>query len=216
MTKPTRTAFTLVELLVAIVLGSILMGTLMGVLRRSFSEITVATRDDPSLTRNVLLLEQLRRDFSNARRLQIGIDRFELEGFIHRDPDTLIATQRPARVTYQIRRDRNQSLLVRSQIESNQSGPLPPGTFTGPFTEAVFAGAQHMLVSSNQVGISSESLSQNDRKSFDDADNIGAYSSSLSSNLVTRSNTVPSLVRVVLVDRRNRTIFDQSFSRQRE
>ncbi len=214
--KPTRNAFTLIELLVAIVLGSVLMGTLMGVLRRSFSEITVATRDDPSLIRNVLLLEQLRRDFSNARRIQIGIDRFELEGFIHRDPDTLIATQRPARVIYEIRRDRNQSLLVRLQMESNQSSPLSRGTFTGPFTEAVFAGAQHMLVSSNQVDISSEFLSQNDRLAFDDADKVGAGSSPQSTKSVTRQNVVPSLVRVMLVDRRNRTIFDQTFSRQRE
>lgn len=214
--KPTRNAFTLIELLVAIVLGSVLMGTLMGVLRRSFSEITVATRDDPTLIRNVLLLEQLRRDFSNARRMQIGIDRFELEGFIHRDPDTLIATHRPARVIYEIRRDRNQSLLVRLQIESNQSSPFSPGSLTGPFTEAVFAGAQHMIVSSNQVGISSESLSTNDRKTFDDADNIGANSSSPSTNLMTRRSVVPSLVRVILIDHRNRTIFNQTFSRQRD
>jgi prepilin-type N-terminal cleavage/methylation domain-containing protein len=212
MIRSTRNAFTLIELLVAIVLGSVLMGTLMGVLRRSFSEISVATRDDPSLIRNVLLLEQLRRDFSNARRMRIGLDRFELEGFIHRDPNTLISTHRPARVVYEIRRDREQSLLVRSQMEGNQSGPFS----TGPFTEAVLAGAQHMFVSSNQVGIASESMSQNDRSAFEDADNVGVGSSLQSSDAATRRNVVPSSVRVVLVDRRNRTIFDQTFSRQRE
>ncbi len=212
MIRSTRNAFTLIELLVAIVLGSVLMGTLMGVLRRSFSEISVATRDDPSLIRNVLLLEQLRRDFSNARRMRIGIDRFELEGFIHRDPNTLISTQRPARVVYEIRRDREQSMLVRSQMEGNQSNPFS----TGPFTEAVLAGAQHMFISSNQVGITSESLSQNDRSAFEDADNVGAGSSLQSSDVATRRNVVPSSVRVVLVDRRNRTIFDQTFSRHGE
>lgn len=212
MNKPTKNAFTLIELLVAIVLGTILMGTLLGVLRRSFSEITVATRDDPSLNRNVLLLEQFRRDFSNARRMQIGIDRFELEGFVHRDPNTLIATQRPARVIYEIRRDRDQSLLVRVQMESNQSNPFS----SGPFTEAVFAGARRMLVRSNLVGISSESLSQNDQRSFTDADNLGGGSVAQSSEIMTRRNVIPSLVQIVLLDKRGRTIFDQSFSRQRE
>ena len=212
MRQTTRNAFTLIELLVAIVLGTILMGTLMGVLRRSFSEITVATRDDPSLNRNVLLLEQLRRDFSNARRMQIGIDRFELEGFIHRDPKTLIATQRPARVIYEVRRDREQSLLVRVQMEGNQSNPFS----SGPFTEAVFAGARRMLVRSNLVGISSESLSQNDQRSFTDADNLGGGSVAQSSEIMTRRNVIPSLVQIVLLDKRGRTIFDQSFSRQQE
>jgi len=212
MNKPTKNAFTLIELLVAIVLGTILMSTLMGVLRRSFSEITVATRDDPSLNRNVLLLEQLRRDFSNARRMQIGIDRFELEGFVHRDPKTLIATQRPARVIYEIRRDRDQSLLVRVQMEGNQSNPFS----SGPFTEAVFAGARGMLVRSNLVGISSESLSQNDQRSFTDADDLGGGSVAPSSEIMTRRNVVPSLVQVVLLDKRSRTIFDQTFSRQQE
>jgi len=212
MRQTTRNAFTLIELLVAIVLGTILMGTLMGVLRRSFSEITVATRDDPSLNRNVLLLEQIRRDFSNARRMQIGIDRFELEGFIHRDPKTLIATQRPARVIYEIRRDRDQSLLVRVQMEGNQSNPFS----SGPFTEAVFAGARRMLVRSNLVGISSESLSQNDRRAFTDADDLGGGSVAQSSEIMTRRNMIPSLVQIVLLDKRGRTIFDQSFSRQQE
>ena len=212
MNKPTKNAFTLIELLVAIVLGTILMSTLMGVLRRSFSEITVATRDDPSLSRNVLLLEQFRRDFSNARRMQIGIDRFELEGFVHRDPKTLIATQRPARVIYEIRRDRDQSLLVRVQMEGNQSNPFS----SGPFTEAVFAGARGMLVRSNLVGISSESLSQNDQRSFTDADDLGGGSVAPSSEIMTRRNVVPSLVQVVLLDKRSRTIFDQTFSRQQE
>jgi prepilin-type N-terminal cleavage/methylation domain-containing protein len=149
MNKPTPKAFTLIELLVAIVLGTILMGTLMGVLRRSFSEVALATVNEPSLHRNVLLLEQLRRDLTNARRMQIGVDRLELEGFIHRDPKTLIATLRPARVIYEIRRDREQSLLVRIQLDKNPSNPFS----TGPFTEAVFAGAQHLLVRSNLVGV---------------------------------------------------------------
>ena len=70
-------AFTLVEMIVALVLGTLLLATLMGVLRRSFFEIATSRQVDPSVHRMGLLADQLRRDLTNARSISVGNKRFE-------------------------------------------------------------------------------------------------------------------------------------------
>ena len=193
-----RCAFTLIEIIVALVLGTLLLATLMGVLRRSFSEIGVATRDDPGVARLGLLVEQLRRDLTNARKMYVGNNRFELVGFIHRDPSTLIATLRSARVIYEIRQNGTQSLLVRVQTDDAR-GILSSESFT----EAVYLGAINMLVSSNEV------------RAFSEADKLG-LSSVNSASLLNRRDAVPSSVQIVILDQRGRTILDQTFWRERD
>jgi hypothetical protein len=59
-------------------------------------------------------------------------------------------------------------------------------------------------------------VSQNDQKAFADVDSLGAQSIGQQSEVLTRRNVVPSRVQIMLVDRRGKTIFDQSFSRQQE
>ena len=183
-----RSAFTLIEIIVALVLGTLLLATLMGVLRRSFSEIGNATRNDPSVARLGLLVEQFRRDLTNARGMVVGNNRFELVGFGHRDPMTLIATLRPARVIYEIRQDGMQSLLVRIQTDDSRDATMS----TGPFVEPVYFGAKNMVVSSNQVS----AFSNSDRGS--------------------RQSAVPSSVQIVILDHAGRTILDHTFTRQRD
>ena len=183
-----KQAFTLIEIIVALILGTLLLATLMGVLRRSFSEIGISTRNDPSIERLGLLVEQFGRDLTNARSMVVGENRIELVGFGHRDPTTLIATLRPARVTYEIRQDGMRSLLVRIQTED--SSDLP--TQTGPFIEPVYFGAASMFVSSNQVAV----LSVADKTS--------------------QPRAVPTSVQIMILDGRGRKVLDHTFARQRE
>ncbi len=183
-----KRAFTLIEIIIALVLGTLLLATLMGVLRRSFSEIGNATRTDPSIARLGLLVEQFGRDIANARSMVIGINRVEFVGFGHRDPATLIATLRPARVIYEIRQDGMKSLLVRIQTEDLHGLPMS----TGPFVEPVYIGAKTMIVSSNQVN------------AFSAAERIN------------RPTAIPSSVQIVILDQGDRTILDQTFTRQRD
>lgn len=194
-----RHGFTLMELIVALVLGAILLITLVGVLRRSFAEIRVATSDDRASHRYSLLLEQLRRDVSNARRIDSGSNRLGLEGFIHRDPETLIATQRPARVIYEIRRNGTQSSLVRIQVEIPNGSPVS----TQPWIELVYAGAGTLLVSSNQVGV----LTESDRLGSRPEDRI---------QLEQTRYAIPSALQIIILDQPGRIILDHTFSRQRD
>jgi len=196
----TQAAFTLIELVVAIALGTLLLTTLMGVLRRSFAEIRVAASDDPSKLGRVLLAEQLRRDLTNARRMTVGNNRFELEGFIHRDPVTLIATHRPAHVIYEVRQSEGQSLLVRIQSAGRRGIRIR----SNQFVESVYAGVANMLVSSNQASVMAT-----------EAETIG-LGPDAKSKLSERRATVPSSVKVLLIDLRGGTILDQTFVRQRE
>jgi prepilin-type N-terminal cleavage/methylation domain-containing protein len=194
-----KDAFTLIELVVALVLGTLIMTTLMGVLRRSFNEFGAAATDDLIVLRNEWLVEQLRRDLSNARQMQVGMNRFELSGFVHRDPTTLISTHRPARVLYEIRSVEKLSVLFRIQTDS----ALTMTSQGGQLTEAIFIGAGTLQVSTNQIG------------AFSEADTIGLGEKALL-NLMNQRNAVPSSVQIVLLDQRGRTIINQTFSRQQE
>ncbi len=183
-----KRAFTLIEILIALVLGTLLLATLMGVLRRSFSEIGNSTQTDPSIARHGLMVEQFGRDIANARSMIVGNNRVEFVGFGHRDPATLIATLRPARIIYEIRQDGLKSLLVRIQTEDSPDLPMS----TEPFVEPVYVGAKTMIVSSNQVNV------------FSAAERIH------------RPSRVPSSVQIVILDQGDRTILDQTFTRQRD
>jgi len=191
--------FTLLELLISLVLGALLLGALAGVLRRSFAEIAIAHSDDPSVAHLSLLIEQFDRDMTNARYMRVGNNRLELVGFIHRDPITLIATHRTARVVYEVRRNGRQSMLVRIQRDDSRVQLTQDGTLVEP----VYAGVGRLLVSSNQVGALSET------------DTIGLSSEDRAS-IVRQRDAVPSSVQIVMLDPRGRTLFNHTFSRQRE
>lgn len=186
-------------MVVALVLGTILLATLMGVLRRSFSEIAFAIQDDPSIQRTGLLADQLRRDLANARRMRVGSNRFELVGFGHRDPRTLVATLRPARVIYEIRQDGKRSLLARIQIEDGKG----TASFSSPFVEPVHFGAATMMVSTNEV------------RGFSQLGEMAQQAAELSSN-ASRGGSVPSSIQIAIADQRGRMIFDQTFTRERD
>jgi len=194
-----KRAFTLVEMIIAIVLGTLLLASLMGVLRRSFSELAVATQDDPRVSRKGLLVDQLRRDMSNARSISVGNNRFELMGFGHRDPLTLVSTLLPARVIYEIRRHKKQSMLVRVQIADTPGRPF----VAVPFTEAVYVGADNLVLTSNEV------------RAFSKLDLIGSDNAE-KSRIARQQDNVPSSVQIVILDQRGRTLLDQTFTRERD
>ncbi len=193
-----NSAFTLVEMIVALVLGTLLLATLMGVLRRSFSEVANSMRDDPNFNRMGLLVDQLRRDMSNARSIFVGENRLELVGFGHRDPRTLVATLRPARVIYEIRKEGMRSILARVQIEDSRGLP----SNSAPFVEPVYVGAANLLLTSNEV----RAFSPADEKRFEAA---------VQSGPPTLRDAVPSSVQIVILDQRGTTILDQTFTRER-
>ena len=194
-----KIAFTLVEMIVALVLGTLLLATLMGVLRRSFSEIVSSTRDDSNFNRMTLLVDQLRRDMSNARRILVGDNRFELVGFGHRDPLTLVATLRPARVVYEIRKDGMRSILVRVQIEDSRGLP----STSVPFVEPVYVGAANLLLTSNEA------------RAFSPLDSMG-FEVAVQSSQTGQRDAVPSSVQIVILDQRGGTILDQTFTHERD
>jgi len=197
---PVTTAFTLIELVVALLLGTLLLITLMGVLRHSFSVVGTSLSDEPLTMRRDVLIEQLRRDLTNARRMQVGINRFELAGFIHRDPATLIATHRPARVLYEVRKNGRLSILFRTQTDE----ALALTSQSGQLVEPVFLGAGDLVVSTNRIG------------AFSDADQIGLGIQGKSNASAARRLEVPGSVQVVLTDQRGRTVINQTFTRLRE
>jgi len=146
LARRTAFAFTLIELVVALVLGSLLLTLLMAVMRRSFTQLRVAS-DDTSLVKSTLLIDQLRRDFTNARRLRVGVNAFELTGFIHRDPETMIATQLPARAVYEVQPWGDSTMLVRVQSDLNPSLL----NMKNQLVEPAYGGVNRLVVTSNAV-----------------------------------------------------------------
>jgi prepilin-type N-terminal cleavage/methylation domain-containing protein len=189
--------FTFVEMIVALVLGTLLLTTLLGVMRRCFVDLANVMRGDLSAEGTRGLIEQLRRDLSNARSISQGSNRFELVGFIHRDPENLVGTMRSAKVRYEIRQSGRLSVLVRVQTEENT------GSFQTqqPMIETVHVGAHKLFLSTNEVRL----LPQLDR--------VGSKTDRVRSLSV---SSIPNALQVVLIDMHGKTIVNHTFMRMRD
>jgi prepilin-type N-terminal cleavage/methylation domain-containing protein len=187
-----RRAFTLIEMVVALVLGTLLMAAITSALRRSLIELK-AHVEDPQPAHATLLIEQFGRDLANARQLAQGPNRLDLVGFIHRDPRSMIATLRPAHVRYEIRRRGSCNLLVRIQ------SVVVNGVVMESSTEPVAAQVQTLAVSSDIVGAMIE------------ADRLGQSNPELPTNFY--GNRIPASVRVVLIHERGHTVMDHTYRR---
>jgi len=146
--RPIRnSAFTLIEMMVALLLGTILLVAIGSVLRRVFSDWQ-SIRQESSQGMGLLeLREQISRDLTNARRVRISENRIELEGFLYRDPNTMSPTQRLATVVYEIRKWGAVSILVRVQ---SVRGVGPVAIFQKPSIEMMHVGADRMLAVSDR------------------------------------------------------------------
>lgn len=112
-----RCGMTMIELMAASVLASLLMVAVLGILltmsaqRRALRTIaTVAPWREQ-------LLAQLRWDFTNARTMSWSAGELRLYGLGGRDFATASVTQRPSEVIYSIRRMTGKNWLLRSEID---------------------------------------------------------------------------------------------------
>jgi prepilin-type N-terminal cleavage/methylation domain-containing protein len=193
-----KRAFTLIEMVVALVLGTLLMAAITHVMQRCFADIRFSMNEDPRFARVSMMVEQLRHDITNARQIRVGDNRFELIGFIHREPNTLTPTHRQARVQYAVRTDGKNTLLVRTQTVDAANEALSES-----FSEPVFIGVASMLVSSDQVG------------GLTELDLMGLNADDRNRRIANR-NAVPTSLRLLMLDRNRNVILHESFSRARQ
>lgn len=106
-----RFAMTLIELLVASVLTSVLAGAVLLTLRVTYADAARLTRQTTASPQ--LLIEQIERDFANSRGARIAADRLTLTGFVatyDRQP-----TLRRARVQYRVAAVAGRPVLLREE-----------------------------------------------------------------------------------------------------
>ena len=114
-TFKTRRGFTLVELLAAILLTTLLTTALMGVIR-AMNQQRKLTAGEHSLEGWKLQLRQrLLSDFSNARRMSVTDGRLTLLGYASRDAEAGVATHRPCEVVYRLESLAGRNWLVREE-----------------------------------------------------------------------------------------------------
>ena len=118
--RKARRAFTLIELLVSSILAAMLMLAIVGLLRVAAAQSKAAEhtlRQHPPTT---LLVDQIRRDFANARHIDVQPQRVRLYGYTALDWRTRRQTFRPAEVVYAIAQHRLGSMLVRQEVQRSE------------------------------------------------------------------------------------------------
>ncbi len=138
-----RSAFTLLEVLLACVLASML-GLLVATLMRSgLAESQQANQIRLPIASSWLLREQMEHDFANARAYSRSTDSVTLGGFLSRDPQSGMLTQRLAIVSYRIVEKANRRVLERLEGVPTQRGIAPT------YSEVVWDGIDSMRVIPN-------------------------------------------------------------------
>lgn len=120
-----RTAFTLIELIVSAILASMLFVALMNIVWAAHQDVRQLKVADRDLASNTILVDQMRLDFQNARGMLAAPGKITLNGFLSRDQRTLQPTYRLGRVQYSITPFGEDGLLVRESI-SNSGTTLQP------------------------------------------------------------------------------------------
>jgi len=152
-----RCGFTLLEMLAALVLASLLMTAvlkLLGIMHaqeRSMAN-SVAT-DQPWIPRVFRLLE---RDCRNSRRMIVGTNEFHLTGFAATDRETSAANYRPAEVAYRV-------LLIHGQLclqrEERKTDSLSNNSIVRELIAVDVAGISLWFADAPDVNWASESSS---------------------------------------------------------
>ena len=158
--KP-RFAFTLIEILLACVLASMLSVVMIQILRTTLVESRRAAQRRQPLSETWLLREQISNDLSNARGFKINSSSLSLGGFLARDPGSGARNQQMAIITYQLVPTGSGMALQRSEsLFSNESD--------FPTIETVWLGVGGMIANSKSesIGIQSNSLPELDQMGF--------------------------------------------------
>jgi len=112
-----RLAFSAVELLTAMTLATILMGSVLGLLGiLAEKQRVLVERTDHAPWQDVLV-EQLRSDLADARRFEVRGNRLRLLGYGAKEPGTHRPTHQPAEVVYETVSIDDQTWLVRTETD---------------------------------------------------------------------------------------------------
>lgn len=132
--------FSIIELLCAILLASLLMAALSGVLISLSKQRQLLISRQPSESWHQNLTEQLRWDFMSASEISATPEKVRLIGISGRDFATGRPLQRPAEITYRIMRRSNIDCLVRQETHIDEL------TNQNVQSELVSVGTSQMIV----------------------------------------------------------------------
>ncbi|TWT82574.1 hypothetical protein CA13_40370 [Planctomycetes bacterium CA13] len=205
-----RSALTLIEMIVALVLSAVLMFVLISVTRQTLSLRDDAIRFAEQLQGNELLSDQLRRDIMLSRSISVLPDGFLLSGNVHRDTRALLSTQQPASVRYRVIRSFSHSKSIPAE-SSDDVRPSDKGVGwlfrdqwrvdprTGQWLEVsrepVWRGVSAMLVSSNLIG----ALSEIEEAELLSGDNVSAA-----------TDQMPETVQVRILDENGHIVLNET------
>lgn len=139
-TSRLRWGFTLVELLAAILLTTLLTTSLMGVIRAMNQQRKLTTSEHALEGWKLQLRLRLLSDLSNARRMGVTDGRLTLLGYGSRDAEAGVATFRPCEVVYRLESLAGRNWLVREE------SPLGSQTPTRTNPELAAYGIAHIRV----------------------------------------------------------------------
>lgn len=186
-----RPAFTLLELVVAATLTSILMAVVFLTLRSSFAETRFGDTRDAERPYVQLLREQIRRDVENSRGISTSRGRLDLSGFLATDPEQLMPTLSEARVVYRVDRKGGRNVLTRTELPSVDRDEVR--------TDVIWSGVETFDVQAN---------------SSSDGDNIG--STGVVEPATGGLSPTPTAVRITLIGDRGQTLMIETIRHHRE
>lgn len=153
-THKARHGLTLVELLAATILASMLMVAVLGVLQsltRQQKMLLDLNQTEPWQAR---FWEQLEWDLTNSRTVQVTPEKIVLEGYAGRDAGTQTLTHRPTRIEYSVLQTEATSLLSRYEVETG-SRSLQEGV-----SEVLGVGIKQILLSASEPSLPAEGSEQ--------------------------------------------------------
>lgn len=118
-----RQGFTLVELLAAILLTTLLTTSLIGVIRAMNQQRKLTTGEHALEGWKLQLRQRLHTDLSNARRMAVTEGQLTLLGYGSHDADTGVATHRPCEVVYRLESLGGRNWLIRQESPLGAQSP---------------------------------------------------------------------------------------------
>lgn len=194
-----RSAFTLIELLIAVVLGAMLMAAVVTTMRLTIRHRTQLESIAPQLSSSAALLDQLRRDVTNAQTFAAAPNSLWLTGNLARDPDTGNAMHQPAMVQYRITSLAGRPALIRAQANAG-------ATITRRIdVQPAWIDAAMLVVTSTSMDFGSAT-----NLADDDDPLLGGDDGALTPPSVGNVKSVPANLRIRLLDARGRSILDET------
>jgi hypothetical protein len=106
---------TILELLVALTLASLLLGSVSGLLKILAARRNVLVEEARFVPWHRPLLERIQGDFANARQFELAPDRLRLVGYGGKDAAARWPTHRPTDVVYRLVNAANRTWLLREE-----------------------------------------------------------------------------------------------------